>query len=196
MSRSSDPSSDGASAAVEYADVAPESLIQVGFVFRAHGMEGELKINPEFTDDPARFEQLETVYLGKSPRAVIRHAIVSVRYQETKRGTTVILGLSDVDSRTAAEEVMKQKVFALEEDLELADDEVFIHELVGLEVVDEEGERYGTVANYLEMPAQDVFVVRRPDQGEAMVPAVEDFIVEVDLEGGRLLVRPIEGLFD
>lgn len=194
MPRPSDSTPDSPSPT--YADVAPEAMVQVGFVFRAHGMEGELKVNPEHTDDPERFEELDTVYLGRSPRAVTRHEIASVRYQETKRGTTVILGLADVASRSDAEAVMKQKVFADEADLELADDEIFIHDLVGLSVVTEAGETLGTVANYMEMPAQDVFVVHRPEAGEAMIPAVEDFIVDIDLDGGHLVVRPIEGLLD
>ncbi|MFB6247116.1 MAG: ribosome maturation factor RimM [Salinibacter sp.] len=192
MPRSPDSTSDSPS----YADVAPEAMVQVGFVFRAHGIDGELKVNPEHTDDPARFEELDTVYLGRSPHAVTRHAIASVRYQETKRGTTVILGLADVASRSDAEAVMKQKVFADEADLELADDELFIHDLVGLTVVTEAGEALGTVANYMEMPAQDVFVVHQPEAGEAMIPAVEDFIVDIDLDEGRLVVRLIEGLLD
>ena len=194
MPRPSDSTPDSPSPT--YADVAPEAMVQVGFVFRAHGMEGELKVNPEHTDDPARFEELDTVYLGRSPRAVTRHEIASVRYQETKRGTTVILGLADVASRSDAEAVIKQNVFADEADLELADDEIFIHDLVGLSVVTEAGETLGTVANYMEMPAQDVFVVHRPEAGEAMIPAVEDFIVDIDLDGGHLVVRPIEGLLD
>ncbi|MEF8796871.1 MAG: ribosome maturation factor RimM [Salinivenus sp.] len=194
MPRPSDSTPDSPSPT--YADVAPEAMVQVGFVFRPHGMEGELKVNPEHTDDPARFEELDTVYLGRSPHAVTRHEIASVRYQETKRGTTVILGLADVASRSDAEAVIKQKVFADEADLELADDEIFIHDLVGLSVVTEAGETLGTVANYMEMPAQDVFVVHRPEAGEAMIPAVEDFIVDIDLDGGRLVVRPIEGLLD
>lgn len=196
MSSSPESSPDPASSQPEYADVAPETMIQVGFVFRAHGMQGELKVNPELTDDPARFEELETVYIGQSPHAVTRHEIASVRYQETKRGTTVILGLADVDSRTAAEAIMKLKVFAAEEDLEFGENEIFVDDLVGLDVVTEAGDPLGTVANYMEMPAQDVFVVHRPDRGEAMIPAVDDFIVEVDLDGGKLVVRPIDGLLE
>jgi len=193
------PASDSApdaSSTPEYADVAPETMVQIGFVFRAHGMDGELKVNPEFTDDPARYEELGTVYVGQSPRAVTRHDVASVRYQETKRGTAVILGLADVDSRTGAEQLMKLKVFAAEDDLDLADDEVFIHDLVGLAVVTEGGESIGTVANYTEMPAQDVFVVRRADGRETLIPAVEDFIIDIDLDEGRLVVRPIDGLLD
>jgi 16S rRNA processing protein RimM len=194
-----DPSatdSDSESSTPDYADVDPAAMIQVGFVFRPHGMEGELKVNPEFTDDPRRFEELATVYVGQSPRAVTRHDISSVRYQQTKRGTTVILGLADLTSRTDAEALAKLQVFAAEEDLDLAEDEIFLHDLVGLTVVTEEGETLGTVANYMEMPAQDVFVVHRPEQGEAMIPAVDDFVIDIDLEEQVLVVRPIEGLLD
>jgi 16S rRNA processing protein RimM len=192
---SSSPEPDPASPP-DFAEVAPGTMVQIGFVFRPHGMEGELKVNPEHTDDPARFEELETVYIGRSPHQVTRHAIASVRYQQTKRGTTVILGLEDIETRSDAEAVAKLHVFAHEDDLELADDEVFIHDLVGLEVVTEAGEALGTVANYMEMPAQDVFVVRRSDGGEAMIPAVEDFIVHIDIDGGRLVVRLVDGLLD
>lgn len=180
----------------DFADVAPTALVQIGFVFRAHGMDGELKVNPEHTDDPARFEELTTVYVGQSPRQVTAHDIASVRYHETKRGTTVILGLADVDTRSDAETLAKLRVFAHEDNLELAEDEVFIHDLVGLTVVTESGDELGTVANYMEMPAQDVFVVRRPDHEEAMIPAIEDFIIDVDIDGGQLVVRPIDGLIE
>jgi len=180
----------------DYADVSPTAIIQVGFVFRPHGMDGELKINPEHTDDPARFEALDTVYVGRTPHEVTRHTISSVRYQETKRGTTVILGLADVEDRTDAEELSKLRVFAHEDDLELGEDEVFIHDLVGLAVVTEADEELGTVSNYMEMPAQDVFVVRRPNGEQAMIPAVEEFIVDIDLDGGQLIVRLVEGLIE
>ncbi|MFO8098619.1 MAG: ribosome maturation factor RimM [Salinibacter sp.] len=180
----------------EYADIPAEALVQIGFVYRPHGIEGELKINPEHTDDPTRFEELSHVYVGAQPRHVRTFAVRSVRYQETKRGTTVILGLKGVATRSDAEAITKMTVFAAEEDLELADDEFFVHELVGLEVVTENGTVLGTVSNFQEMPAHEVFVVRRSEGGETMVPAVEDFILDVDLEAGRVTVRPIDGLLD
>jgi len=194
MPSSTDPSSNRPDARPQYAEVPAEALVQVGFVYRPHGIEGELKIDPEHTDDPARFEELGVVYVGASPRRVTRHHVGSVRYQESKRGTTVILGLEDIGTRSDAEGITKMKVFAREEDLELGEHEFFLHELVGLDVVTEGGETLGTVANYMEMPAQDVFVVRRPDGEDAMIPAVEDFILDVDLEGQRVTVEPIDGL--
>lgn len=196
MPSSSESTSESRDDAPEFADVAPESLVQVGFVFRPHGIEGELKIDPEKTDDPTRFEELSTVYLGEHRRQVTRHAIASVRYQETKRGTTVILGLDGIDTRDDAEVVTKFNVFADEEDLELQEGELFIHDLIGMEVVTEAGDVLGTVANVMEYPAQQVFVVRQPDGEQMMIPAVENFILEIDEETEQVLVRPIEGLIE
>lgn len=195
MPSSADSASDLASTP-DVADVAPAAMIQVGFVFRAHGMDGELKVNPEHTDDPARFEELSAVYVGRTPHQVTRHTVSSVRYQETKRGTTVILGLADVETRSDAETIEKLRVFAHEDDLELGEDEVFVHDLVGLTVRTESGDEIGTVANYMEMPAQDVFIVRRPGHEEAMIPAVDDFIIDLDVDGGTLVVRPVDGLLE
>ena len=178
----------------DYADVSPTALVQVGFVFRPHGMDGELKIDPSSTDDPARFEALSFVFLGARPHRVTKHAIASVRYQQTKRGVTVILGLEGIDDRDAAEAVSKFKVFATEEALELGDDELFAHELVGWTVVTEDDTVLGTVANLMEMPAQDTFVVRTPEDEQKMIPAVEDFILAIDEEKEQVVVRPIDGL--
>ena len=196
MSTSSASSPDSAEPRPDYADVAPTDLVQVGFVYRPHGLDGELKIDPERTDDPRRFEELPTVYLGPQPHRVTKHAIVSVRYQQTKRGTTVILGLEGIEDRDDAEAVAKFKVFATEEALELGEGELFAHELVGWDVLAEDGTALGTVANFMEMPAQDVFVVLGTDGEEAMIPAVEDFILDIDEDEEHVVVRPIDGLME
>jgi len=178
------------------ADVPPTDLVKVGFVFRPHGLDGELKIDPSATDDPARFETLPVVFLGPHPGRVTRHPISSVRYQQTKRGTSVILGLDGIADRDAAEAVAKMEVFATEDALGLGEDELFAHDLVGWAVVGEDGAVLGTVANYMEMPAQDVFVIRTPEEEQVMVPAVDDFITEIREDAEQIVVRPIEGLLD
>ena len=180
----------------EYADVSPHSLVQVGFIFRPHGLNGELKIDPGATDDPARFEELPSVYVGARPHRVRRYSIASVRYQQTKRGVTVILGLDGIEDRDAAEAIAKRKVYATDETLGLEDDEIFAHQLVGWTVVTEDGTKLGAVVTLREMPAQDAFVVQREDGREVMIPAVEDFIVALDEEAEQVVVRPIDGLLE
>jgi 16S rRNA processing protein RimM len=185
---------DPADSTPDFADVPPETLVQIGFVFRPHGIEGELKIDPEHTDDPARFETLPFIFLGPHPRRVTKHAIESVRYQQTKRGTTVILGVEGIETRDDSEAVAKHKVFVSEEALDLEDGELFVHDIIGMDVVAEDDTVLGTIANYMEMPAQDMLVVRTPDGEEAMIPVVEDFLLDIDEDAGQITVRPIDGL--
>lgn len=174
----------------------PDELLLVGRVIKAHGVRGEVKVAPE-TDDPARFEAFEQVYLGRVPERARARAVEGVRHQQTKHGPLVLLKIAGVDDRTVAEQLRRQGVYAAEGDLPpLEENEAFIHDLIGLEVVNEAGEGLGTVETVVKAPAHDVFVVAREAASEpAMVPAVEEFVREVDLENNRLVVRPIKGLF-
>lgn len=176
---------------------APDDLLLIGRVLKAHANDGEAKVAPE-TDDPARFEPLERVYLGRTPGQAAPRRVEGVRHQTTKRGPLVLLKLDGVDDRAAAEALRRQQVYAAKDDLPpLGEDEAFIHDLVGLAVVTEEGRRLGTVEGVEQAPAHDVFIVAREgeDGNPAMIPSVEKFVREVDLENDRLVVRPIEGMF-
>ncbi len=173
---------------------APDDLLLVGRVVKAHGLRGEIKVAP-VTDDLARLEAVETLYLGRAPEEAAPHPVAALRFQQTKRGPLALLQLGDTDTREAAEALRKLAVYAAEADLPpLEEDEVFIHDLIGLEVVSEEGEAVGTVKDLLRQPAHDVYVIAREGRPDALVPAVEAFVVDLDLDAGRLVIRPIEGL--
>lgn len=176
-----------------------DDLFLIGRVLKAHANDGEVKVAPE-TDDPARFEPLGRVHLGRAPAQATPRRVESVRHQTTKRGPLVLLKLEGVDDRTSAEALRRQQVYAAENDLPpLGEGEAFIHDLVGLEVVTEEGQHLGTVESVEQVPAHDVFVIAREGDDEeddpAMIPGVEEFVREVDLENNRLVVRLIEGMF-
>ncbi len=175
----------------------PETLLLVGRVGKTHGVRGEVKVIPE-TDDPERFAALETVFLGQQPEDAAPHSVASVRFQQSKRGLTIVLKLDGIETMEQAAALRRKAVFAFEEDLPpLADDEFFLHDLIGLDVVTEQGDQVGVVRDVLELPAHHIYVVARPDKPDAMIPAVPAFITEIDIHGAqRLVVRPIEGLLD
>lgn len=175
--------------------VPADDLVQVGFIFRPHGVRGELKINPE-TSSPDQFERFEQIWVGPNEHGASPYVPTSVRYQQTKRGTTVILQLDGVDSRERAEAITKQSLFVPAEVLEVDDDELMLHNLVDLDVVSTTDERIGVVEDVLEHPAHITLTIRRTDGREAMIPFVADFVHDVDLDAGRLVVTPIEGLLD
>lgn len=176
--------------------VETDSLLLVGRVSRAHGVRGEVKVVPE-TDDPARFNDLRIVYVGTSAASARAMQVETVRLQPTKRGTIIILKLEGIDSREQVEALRRSDVFARENDLPaLADDEIYIHDLIGLQVVTDEGEPIGTVEEVMTVPAQEILVVSRKGKEAVMIPAVDEFVLELDLEERRIVVRPIEGLLD
>lgn len=173
-----------------------EELLLIGRFFRAHGLKGEVKVIPE-TDEPDHFAALETVYVGQEPELAAAMPVQSVRFQQTKHGVTVILKLEGVDTPEDAADLRSQLVFARESDLpELEEDEMYLHDLVGLAVVTESGEEVGRVSDVLDMPGHITYVVERPGRSDALIPGVPEFVIEVDLDSERIVIRPIEGLLE
>lgn len=172
----------------------PDELLLVGRVLRAHGVRGEMKLLPE-TDDPERFADLETIYLGPRPETAEAWPVTSVRFQQSKKGTLVVVRLEGVETPEDVAALRGRAVYALAADLPpLAEDEVFLHDLIGLAVATESGEAVGEVKDVLQMPAHDTLLVARDTLPDVMIPAVPEFIVAVDLEAERIVIRPIEGL--
>ena len=172
----------------------PARFREIGRVVGAKGVIGELKVAPE-TDDPARFLELDSVFIGTDPETAEHFVIETAQIRPSRFGPTVILTLAGVASRAAAETLCKRRVFASEEDLPApATGEYFLSDLIGLDVFDTDSVRIGRVEDVYDMPGHDVLVIRTDDGREAMIPAVPEFLKELDLESGRLVVSLIEGL--
>jgi 16S rRNA processing protein RimM len=176
--------------------VEPDSLILVGTCGPPHGVRGELKVIPE-TDDPERLADLGELFFGPSPERARGRTVEGVRFQTTKRGVLALVTLAGVPDREAADALRGLGVYAVESDLPaLAEGEVFIHDLIGLGVVTDEGEDVGTVEDVLTSGAQRLLLVKRPGRPDALVPDVDEIVTDIDLDAERITIRPPEGLLD
>lgn len=176
--------------------VEPDSLLLVGTCGPPHGVRGEIKVIPE-TDDPERLADLGRVFLGPSPDRVRERAIESVRFQPTKRGIVALVTFPGLRDRDDAEALRGLGVYAAEADLPaLEEGEVFLHDLIGLAVVTEDGEAVGTVQDVLTGGAQNLLLVQRPGKPDALVPDVDEIVTAIDLDAERITLRPPEGLLD
>ncbi|MDX1530328.1 MAG: ribosome maturation factor RimM, partial [Rhodothermales bacterium] len=129
--------------------------------------------------------------------AATERAVEAARLQPTKRGPVAVLKLGGVADRDGADTLRRQNVYATEGDIPLAEGEVYLHDLVGMAVVVEgAAEPIGTVADVVRGVAQDLLVVERPGQPDALVPDVEEIVVGFDAEARRLTIDPPEGLLD
>lgn len=136
-----------------------------------------------------RFESLRKVYVEGQDRPV------EVLEAWEHRGAIVLL-LQGVETREQAEALVGCEVLVDSADaMKLGPDEYFVHDLVGLDVVTDTGRELGRLAEVLEAPANDVYVVRGP-RGELMVPAVGSVVLGVDLQARRMLIHDLPGLID
>lgn len=168
----------------------------MGTVTRPHGVKGDIKVRPE-TDDPSRFESLESLYLGEDEETLVRYEVNRVRFQPMGSGTAVILSLEGVVDREGAEALSGRPVMADEADLPpLDEDEFYLGDLVGLRATAVDGSALGVVRDVLELPAQPVLVIERPDGTPVMIPFVDEFVEAVDPAEDLLILRPVDGLLD
>ncbi|HEX9005712.1 MAG TPA: ribosome maturation factor RimM [Bacteroidota bacterium] len=166
-------------------------LLAIGKLAKAFGVRGELIVLP-MTDAPQRFRRLKQLLVGTDEETTAEMAVAGVRIEP--RG--IRLKLEGIDDRDAAERLVGSLLFVdADHRIRLPKGRYFIHDIVGLTVVDETRGVVGTVHDVLKYPAHDVYVVAFHDR-EYMIPAVKEFIRDIDLPSGRLTVRLIEGMTD
>lgn len=151
-------------------------------------MRGELLVEP-LTDDPNRFTTLKRVLLETDP-------VVEVEIESAARHQArILLRLKGINNRNQAEELVGKYLSVTSEELtDLPDDAYFHFELVGMEVYSDQGECLGRITEILNMPANDVWVVT--GDKELLLPATREFVINVDREKRRVVVKLIEGLLE
>ena len=167
-----------------------EDLFQVGVITAPHGVRGEVKVFPT-TDDNARFKNLKTVLLDQG-RGTRELEIEGVKFFKNM----VILKFKGIDDRNDVERMRQAKLLVTRENaVELGKDEYFIADLIGIQVVSDEGEELGTISDVLQTGANDVYIVTDQNTGkEVLIPAIKDCILQVDVEQGFMKVHLLDGL--
>ena len=169
------------------------SYVVLGQVRRPHGVRGEVRVEI-FTDYPERMVEQDYLYLAnpRTPNDVERCEVESIRPHKG----VLLVKLGGHDTREAAERLRgKLLQLPVDEAVPLEEEEYFYYQLEGVEVATERGEWLGQVTEVLGPGAHDVYVVRGP-RGEILLPAIEDVILELDLEARKMLVRPLPGLLN
>lgn len=161
--------------------------VTVAHIGRAQGLKGEVSLDlrtdiPEERLSPGAV--LETVPASAGPLTVVKARTASGRWYAL---------FAQVSDRNGAEELRGVELLAEADDAD-EDDAWYVHELVGLRVERPDGAVLGKVTDLLAMPAQDLLEIRQPDGFKALIPFVAEFVPEVDIEGGRVIITPPYGL--
>ena len=157
-------------------------FLDCGQIVNTHGIHGEVRIVP-WADSPEFLRGFPTLYVDGAPKRVL-----SCRVHKG----SVIARLDGVDTVEQAMPLKGKTVQIRRADAKLPEGAFFLADIIGLDVVDEAGQKLGVLREVLSPSIQQVYVV--DGQREIMIPAVPEFILETNIAGGYMKVRLIEGM--
>ncbi|MDX2076611.1 MAG: ribosome maturation factor RimM [bacterium] len=170
----------------------PPPYLLLGKILRPHGIRGELRMQM-LTDYPERITALKKIALGDSPETTkAKYYTVEFMRLHQEYG---LLKLKGVDDRNAAELFRDLFVMVKTADaVPLADDEIYLYQLIGMTVKTDEGELLGSLVDVLETGANDVYIVKSDVHGEILIPVIPSVVLKTDTDTNTITVRLPEGL--
>ncbi len=168
-----------------------QELLRVGTIASTHGIRGEVKVFPT-TDDMNRFKTLKHCILDTG-REKLPLEVEGVKFFKQ----FAILKFKGYDNINDIEKyrgrdllVTRDQAVALEED------ENFVADLIGLKVITDEGQDFGTVKDIMATAANDVYVIDGNDGKEYLFPSIKQCILQVNIPEGYVRVHIMKGLLD
>lgn len=159
-----------------------QPYLLLGTIVKPQGVRGEVKLRHE-TDDPERFVALDTVY-RREGETYVPMTVLDARVS----GDDAYLTLEGVEDRDAAEKLRGLALYIDREHARpLAENEVFIVDMLGMKAVDTEGREIGTLTDVLQNRGTDVLVFQTP-RGSMMAPFLKRLVVSLDVSAGVMVL--------
>jgi 16S rRNA processing protein RimM len=165
------------------------AFLAVGKIRRPHGVHGDVVLEL-LTDFPERLRPNAKIYLGEKHIPMV---LASTR----PHGKGLILGINGIKTPEDAGKYRNWLVYVSAKGLPaLGKGEYYFHELLGMNVIDETGNRLGELTSILETGANDVYVVTGDSGIEILLPAIAEVILLVDVKKHSMHVHLLPGLLD
>ena len=172
-----------------------KNFFRIGEIISHHGIKGEVKVYPT-TDDIKRFDDLKDFYIVESKDANDSDFDNAKLYEKENvkyLKNTVILKIKGYDSIEASTELIRKNIYVSRKDaVALKDNEFFVVDLIGMSVYVDDT-KVGEVLDVMKNKANDLIVVKYQGK-EILVPLVDEYVVNVDTNLGKVTIKNIEGL--
>lgn len=160
--------------------------IRFAKIINTHGIKGECKV--ALLDDFGKEILEEDIKVFASNKAL------TVSARRTHKGFELVT-FKEITTMNDAELLKNQFLEIEEEDLcEKADGSYYNYELIGLDAVGENGDVLGKVSAIESTLANDVVRISRESSKDLLVPFVDAFVLDIDLDDNKMVIRVIEGL--
>lgn len=164
-------------------------FVVIGKFRKPHGIRGEVRMTV-LTDFPELIQPGCKIYVGQNYQV---HTVRSIRWH----GEDLLVSLEELEDRTAVEIFRNIMVHMKSEDMPpTPEGEYYLHQLVGLDVITDEGDPLGRLKEVILTGANDVYLVDSPEGKEILLPAIEEVVLDINWEEGSMLVHIIPGLLD
>ena len=172
-----------------------EDYLVVGRIGKAHGLRGEVSVEPRTDEPDRRFAVGARLGVESKRPGSLDTTTLTVARTRWHSGRLLVT-FEEIADRNAAEDARGTMLVVPVDPDERPDDpeEFYDHQLVGLAVVTTSGEPLGDLTEVVHGAAQDLLVVAQGDR-EVLVPFVSELVPEVDLAAGRVVVDDRPGLF-
>jgi 16S rRNA processing protein RimM len=162
----------------------------VGKIINTHGIKGEVKVYP-LTDDIQRFDHLKEAFIGND-KVVVN--VAGVKYHKG----SVILKFKEFDDINQVLKYKDSYIFVSDENrVILPENHYFIYDLIGCKVIDTSGNTIGDLKDVLQGYSNDVYVVEdKVNFKEHLIPAVKEFVKQVNTNDKVIVIDPIEGMIE
>lgn len=161
-----------------------------------HGVAGGIKVKP-VSGDPSGILAARTLLLRGGARGGGAEGAEFEVSAAQRSGGCAVFALKGIEAAESARELVGNLVFVRRDELpQPGENEYFVADLVGCEVVDLDGIQIGRVAGVVHGPAHDWLEIRRAAGKEALLPVVSEFVRDVDVAGRRIVAAPPKGWLD
>lgn len=166
----------------------------VGKIVNTHGIKGEVRVISKTDFAEERYKPGNTLYLFAEGAAEPVKVTVSAHRLHKQFH---LLQFKEMPSLNEVEHLRNMVIKVPEEDLgELEEDEFYFHEIIGCEVVSEDGELIGTVKEILTPGANDVWVVARKGKKDVLIPYIASVVKDININEKKIKIHVMEGLID
>lgn len=161
--------------------------ILVGKIVNVVGLRGDVKVY-NYSDSIQIYEETPEIYVDDKLTKIEK-----ARLQKNM----VVLKLGGIDDRDAAERLRGSELYVTDADLpELPEGQFYVRDLIGMTVKEENGTVLGKVTDVIQNTAQDILEVELENKKKALIPKVEQFVLDIDGDSRVITVRLIEGMLD
>jgi len=159
--------------------------IEFGKIVNTHGLKGEVKVY-SYTDEEKRILKLKKVYIsGKE------YAVESMKVQKQM----FLMKLKGIDTIEETSSIMDKMCYReIENDESNEEQGFFIKDLIGLKVIDTDGDEIGTLKEVFRTGANDVYEIVDSNNKSTYIPAIKKVVKSIDIKSRKMIIELMEGL--